>query len=174
MTESVRQALGKGFATLLLLAVALTTAAAPCDPEQAGWVPSKYYPAGSVVFYQGDWFESRTLQEGKEPGSAFDWKRLASAPDCGARAANASGTPAANAPKAGTSGQPPAPGQDEVQALCEPPEPWLFSRSYLVGSLARHGGKVWEAIRPTHGDMPGIAEPPHWKPVPDHCSVKDQ
>lgn len=175
MPEFIRKTLYGALSVILLLAgSATTTAAAPCDPEQSSWVPGKYYQAGSVVFHEGSWFESRSLQEGKEPGTAFDWKRLVSVPDCGARGENGKVATEANTAEAGSSGQPPTQNPEEAEALCEPPEPWLFSRSYTVGSLTRHGGKVWEAIRPTNGDMPGIAEPPHWKPVKDHCANENQ
>lgn len=175
MPESIRKTLyGALWVALLMAGSATTILAAPCDPEQASWVPGKYYPAGSVVFHEGSWFKSRTLQEGKEPGTAFDWERLLSVPDCGARNENGIVTPEGNTGKTGTSEQPSTRTPEEDEALCEPPEPWLFSRSYTVGSLTRHGGKVWEAIRPTNGDMPGLTEPPHWKPVKDRCATENQ
>lgn len=175
MPESVRKALrGALWAALLLAGFATTALAAPCDPGQAKWVPGKYYPAGSVVFHEGSWFESRSLHQGKEPGTAFDWERLVSVPDCQARNENGSVAPEGNTGETGNSGQPSTRTPEEAEALCEPPEPWLFSRSYTVGSLTRHGGKVWEAIRPTKGDMPGMTEPPAWKPVNGHCANENQ
>ena len=58
--------------------------------------------------------------------------------------------------------------------MCVRPDPWLFSRSYTVGSLVTHGGQIWEAIRATNGDMPGMNKPPRWQLVEDHCSLEGQ
>jgi len=180
MTESIRRFRSLLFLVLLMPGLSLPAAAKPYDPEQAKWVPTRYYPAGTVVFHQGNWFESRELHEGQEPGTAFNWKRLDSVPDCGAKSDNAGGKSGARVDtdasmsETGNSERSTAQSRNPAQEPCEQPEPWLFSRSYTVGSLTRHGGKIWEAIRPTSGDLPGIAEPPHWKPVQNHCSMKDQ
>ena len=71
------------WAGVLILAAFNTPAvAAPCDPEENTWIPSRYYPPGQTVFHQGDWYQSRELHEVKPPGADFDWARLASVPDC--------------------------------------------------------------------------------------------
>src|SRR5690554_7157198 len=67
---------------LMLAALSLNVAAAPCDPDESKWVPSRYYPAGAVVHHDGEWYQSRELHEGLEPGITFDWKQLDSAPEC--------------------------------------------------------------------------------------------
>ena len=39
---------------LMLAALSLNVAAAPCDPDESKWVPSRYYPAGAVVHHDGE------------------------------------------------------------------------------------------------------------------------
>src|SRR5690554_4516159 len=73
---------------LMLAALSLNVAAAPCDPDESKWVPSRYYPAGAVVHHDGEWYQSRELHEGLEPGITFDWKQLDSAPECSGEAAS--------------------------------------------------------------------------------------
>ena len=72
---------------LMLAALSLNVAAAPCDPDESKWVPSRYYPAGAVVHHDGEWYQSRELHQGLEPGITFDWKQLDSAPECSGEAA---------------------------------------------------------------------------------------
>ncbi|MBW0147958.1 carbohydrate-binding protein [Marinobacter arenosus] len=161
------------FVSLLLLLVGLglttTALAKPCDPDESGWLPSRYYTAGAAVFYEGQWFEARQISEGKEPGISFDWKELDEAPECDAeqrakqKAAEETTVPPVADPTSSDGDEP---------TVCERPEQWRFAESYIVGSLATHGGMVWEAIRPTSGDMPGMTEPPRWREVEDHCSLK--
>lgn len=186
MTDRLTPTLRRFFCLALALAgaAALPAVAEPCDPEAAQWIPSRYYPAGTVVYHLGEWFESRELHQGLEPGITFEWIELDSAPDCGrAEAASDagdgkqdkgdSGNPDPDAPakvaqpKAGPSER----GVD-ASGKCVRPDHWQFSRSYTVGSLTTHGGQIWEAIRPTNGDMPGMTEPPHWRLVQEHCSLQ--
>ncbi len=185
MTDSLPPILRRVFCLVLFLAGATTSlsaAAQPCDPEASEWIPSRYYPAGTVVFHEGDWYESRELHQGLEPGITFEWIELDSVPDCGkpGRAPEGAGKDAAGSaanggggkavpetPKAGPSER----GMNDL-GQCEKPDPWQFSRSYTVGSLATHGGQIWEAIRPTNGDMPGMTEPPRWQLVKEHCALE--
>ena len=163
---------------LLAAGLSLPAAAEPCDPEESKWVPSRYYPAGSAVFHKGNWYESRELHQGLEPGITFDWKELDSVPDCEGRkqAVEQSQTEEGQqGPEAGTSQTVGKSKRGETASgMCVRPDPWLFSKSYTVGSLATHGGQIWEAIRPTNGDMPGMNKPPRWKLVEDHCSMERQ
>lgn len=71
--------------TLMLAALSLNVAAAPCDPDESKWAPSRYYPAGAVVHHDGEWYQSRELHQGLEPGITFDWKQLDAAPECSGR-----------------------------------------------------------------------------------------
>ncbi len=167
---------------LMLAALSLNVAAAPCDPDESKWVPSRYYPAGAVVHHDGEWYQSRELHEGLEPGITFDWKQLDSAPECSGEAAppapiDKSDAKTGQSAQAGTvteSPDSPAPESSRDNELCEQPDQWLFSESYTVGSEASHGGKIWKAIRPTSGDMPGMNTPPRWQLVEDHCALESQ
>lgn len=161
------------FTPLLVLLVGLglsaNALAKPCDPDQSAWDISRYYTAGAAVFYDGRWFEARQISEGREPGISFDWKELDQAPECDAEqrakqeAAEKTSQPAIAEP---------APTGESTPALCQRPEQWRFAEKYNEGALATHGGMVWEAVRKTSGDMPGMDEPPRWQPVEDHCSLK--
>lgn len=154
----------------LIFGISPGAQAAPCDPESSGWQPTRYYTAGAAVYHDGQWYQARQINEGKEPGISFDWKELKAAPECDQaqtekqKAAEQSRTKTKGATANSSSGE-------GNPALCERPEQWRFAESYIVGSLSTHGGMVWEAIRPTAGDMPGMKEPPHWRPVEDHCSL---
>ena len=48
--------------TLMLAALSLNVAAAPCDPDESKWAPSRYYPAGAVVHHDGEWYHIGTPQ----------------------------------------------------------------------------------------------------------------
>lgn len=58
--------------------------AAPTSSEsENGWVPTRYYARGAVIFYRGDWYRSQERHEGREPGQgAFTWQRLEEPPAC--------------------------------------------------------------------------------------------
>lgn len=160
------------FLAVLVLTLGLSTGvhAAPCDPEASGWQPTRYYTAGAAVYHEGQWYQARQINEGKQPGISFDWKKLKAAPECDQ--AQTEKQKAAEKPRIKTKGATAGSGSGEGNpALCQRPEQWRFAESYIVGSLATHGGMVWEAIRPTTGDMPGMTEPPHWRPMEDHCSL---
>lgn len=185
MTDSLHPILRRVFCLVLFLVAttsSLSAAALPCDPEASKWIPSRYYPAGTVVFHDGDWYESRELHQGLEPGITFEWIELESVPDCGKPTQASPGTGKNEAkgsasggskkavpekPKAGPSER----GMNDL-GQCVKPDPWQFARSYTVGSLVTHGGQIWEAIRPTNGDMPGITEPPRWQLVKEHCALE--
>ncbi len=165
------------WAGVLILVVFNTPAfAAPCDPEENTWIPSRYYPPGQTVFHQSNWYQSRELHEGKTPGTDFEWKRLASVPDCNvARADSNVGERKSEGrvnrqPQSPTdSGQSPVKASNERQQTCEDPKQWSFGGSYTVGQMAVHEGQTYRAIRPSNGQMPGMSQPPHWKPVDDPC-----
>jgi len=161
---------------LVFAAFSAAALAAPCDPDENSWIPSRYYPPGQTLFHQGNWYESRELHEGKTPGADFEWKKLASAPECR--------TSEETAPVAGTmkedesqpSQQPRGEAERPSQALsetrrmsCEEPARWSFGGSYTVGQMAVHEGQTYRAIRPSNGQMPGMSQPPHWQPVDNPC-----
>lgn len=172
----------RGFFCLILVLLTATlsapAAAEPCDPEESKWVPTRYYPAGAAVFHKGHWYESRELHEGLEPGITFDWKKLDSVPDCEGRKQPVGQTGTGDGQKGTEADAGQTVGKSKrgetASGMCVRPDPWLFSKSYTVGSLATHGGQIWEAIRPTNGDMPGMNKPPRWKLVEDHCALKGQ
>lgn len=156
---------------LIGLGLSMNALAKPCDPQTSGWEISRYYTAGTAVFYDGQWFVARQISEGREPGISFDWKELDRAPECDAEQQ-------AKQDAAAKTSQPavaePTSTDDNDSSLCLRPEQWRFAENYAEGALATHGGMVWEAIRKTSGDMPGMEEPPRWQPVEDHCSLKKQ
>ncbi|MBZ2169435.1 carbohydrate-binding protein [Marinobacter sp. F4216] len=156
---------------LLFLGLGLTTAALaePCDPDDSAWDPSRYYKAGTAVFHNDRWFEARLVNEGKEPGIAFDWKALDEVPECDSE--QKAKQEAAEATEPGKQPATPAPGET-APGVCERPEQWRFAAEYEPGNLVMHGGMVWEAIETTGGDMPGMEEPPLWQEVEDHCALK--
>jgi len=166
------------WAGVLILAAFNTPAvAAPCDPEENTWIPSRYYPPGQAVFHQGDWYQSRELHEGKTPGADFEWERLASVPDCGvgrddSNVAERKSEGGLNRqPQAPTdAGQPPVKASNERPQACKEPGRWSFGGSYTVGQMAVHEGQTYRAIRPSNGQMPAMSQPPHWQPVDDPCS----
>ncbi|MDF0751797.1 carbohydrate-binding protein [Marinobacter sp. 71-i] len=159
----------------IMVAAAFSTTAlsAPCDPEENSWIPSRYYPPGQTVFHRGDWYESRELHEGKTPGADFEWKKLGSAPDCGAGNEKAvtqsrQGTPE-EGPGLPQSQKPATASEDEPAQHCNEPGRWSFGGSYTVGQMAIHEGQTYRAIRPSNGQMPGMSQPPHWQPVEHPC-----
>ena len=165
---------------LVLLAASLSApvAAEPCDPEGATWNPEHYYPKNAVVFHKDHWYESREMHRGLEPGITFDWIKLDSVPDCSKR------PDSAERAKNGDKQNDGRPGLNQTvekshrgetaSGMCVRPEQWLFSKSYEEGDLASHGGQIWEAIKPTRGNMPDMEEPPHWKLVEEHCALQNQ
>ena len=175
----------RGFFCLILVLLtagfSIPATAEPCDPEESKWVPTRYYQAGATVLHKGSWYESRELHEGLEPGITFDWKKLDSVPDCEDRKQTANQTHTGDGQKeaeAAGAGAGKTVGKSKrgetASGMCVRPDPWLFSKSYTVGSLVTHGGQIWEAIRATNGDMPGMNKPPRWQLVEDHCSLGQQ
>lgn len=161
------------FATLSTVAFS-----APCDPDENTWLPSRYYPPGKTVFHKGHWYESRQLHEGKTPGSDFEWKRLASAPQChdgdGKRRAE---TRQDSQPESGAGGQAPRAPKETARVpgpSCSEPGRWSFGASYTVGQMAVHGGETYRAIRPSNGQMPGTGQPPHWQPAEHPCKNRSE
>lgn len=167
------------FSVLASLLFAPGVQAQPCDPEASAWVKDKSYTQGSVVFYKDHWYEARDLNVDGEPGITFHWRTLNEVPQCDKKAEEKREE---NAPKVADPGsvegtQPGADTgsgkrSDSASGLCTTPEPWRFLHKYERNELATHGGKVWQAIHSTKGDMPGSVEPPSWQLVPDHCSMK--
>lgn len=165
--------------TAILVFSAFSTAvfSAPCDPEENTWVPSRYYPTGSAVFYKGLWYESRQFHEGKTPGADFEWKQLASAPEC----RKGENKPLA---KNGREDEPQARRQEQKKAVmkardkarqaCDKTGRWSFGASYTVGQMTIHEGQAYRAIRPSNGQMPGMSQPPHWEPVDDPCTNRPE
>lgn len=147
-----------GLVLFASFATTSTALAQPCHPEEASWDPSQSYTEGSVVFYNDQWFQARGLNNGKEPGITFEWKDLEEVPDCNQQTQSGGSTTGDPSPDSGSS-------------LCVRPEHWRFSHDYSQGAMVTHGGKVWKAAGATSGDMPGMAEPPSWQLVPDHCSL---
>ena len=166
------------WAGVLILAAFNTPAvAAPCDPEENTWIPSRYYPPGQTVFHQGNWYQSREPHEGKKPGADFEWERLASVPDCGVGRDDSN--VAERKSEGGVNHQPQAPADagetpvktpNERPQACKEPGRWSFGGSYTVGQMAVHEGQTYRAIRPSNGQMPAMSQPPHWQPVDDPCS----
>ncbi|MEP1214380.1 MAG: carbohydrate-binding protein [Marinobacter sp.] len=162
-------------AVLVFTAFSTVAFSAPCDPEENSWVPGRYYPTGSTVFHKGKWYESRQLHEGKTPGADFEWKKRASAPDCG----NEESRPTATTGQQDESKKPRARGQEQqepkakarnnARQACNAPGAWSFGTSYTVGQITSHEGQTYRAIRPTNGQMPGVSKPPHWQPVEHPC-----
>ncbi len=159
---------------LAFTAFSTVTFAAPCDPENNAWIPSRYYPPGKTVFHNGNWYESRQLHEGKTPGSDFEWKKLESAPDCRNRESSPvtdNGESRQQQPQApGQQQQQPAKARSDARQNCSEPGRWSFGGSYTVGQMARHEGQTYRAIRPSNGQMPGMSQPPHWEPVDHPCT----
>lgn len=153
-------------------------AALPCNPETSVWVPEQSYTQGSVIYYNDHWYEARSFNIGGEPGVTFHWRALNDVPDCDRKATEKreENAPKIAAPGSGTNRQPAAvnPGStsESTRELCITPEPWRFVHQYSADELVTHGSKVWQAIHPTKGDMPGTVQPPSWQLVPDHCSMK--
>ncbi len=166
-------------ATLLLFLLSLTALNASalersCAPEDNAWLPSRYYDAGEIVFYDGKWWAAQEWQEGKRPdGGGFAWKPLDKEPDCKAPA-KAKGHGKNTGSAVGTADDQDAvlgePG-DRSEADCQPAPDWTFSDTYTVGQWVTYKGQIFKAIRPTTGDMPGVADPPHWAPVKTRCPV---
>lgn len=158
---------------LLLLLVGLglgnTALAEPCDPEESGWESASLYRKGAVVFYDNQWFQARQISEGKEPGISFDWKDLDEVPECDA-AQEAKQDPVEETSGIQTESTSSTDGGNPT--LCQAPEQWRFAAEYTEGDQVTHGSMVWEASRKTSGDMPGMNEPPRWREVEDHCSLK--
>ncbi|WP_111498347.1 MULTISPECIES: carbohydrate-binding protein [Marinobacter] len=156
----------------LLTAVALPVQALErnCTPEDNTWLPSRYYDVGQIVFYDGQWYAAREWQEGQRPdGGGFAWKPLDQAPECDApQKAVESGANGA-APATSAEGGSSVTGDTPAQTDCKPAPVWTFSEAYSVGQWVTHEGRIYRATRPSNGDMPGVAEPPHWAPVTADC-----
>lgn len=150
---------------ILTLGLPALASAEDCNPDQHEWSESLYYPAGTVVYHNDSWFESRDVHQGKEPGISFDWRRLHAVPDCSEEQQRPTPFEAEEAEQGLTQA-----GEDVE--VCERPEQWLFAETYAEGDMAGHGGNVWEALEETKGDMPGVKQPPKWRLVEDHCSIQ--
>lgn len=146
---------------------------APCDPDENTWLPSRYYPPGETVFHKGHWYESRQLHEGKTPGSDFEWKRLASAPECRNGDGKHRAEKQQDSPQGSSTPEqaPEAPREtaSAPEPSCSEPGRWSFGASYTVGQIAVHEGETYRAIRPSNGQMPGMSQPPHWEPTDHPC-----
>lgn len=153
---------------LLLLTWLSQVQAAPQPCEDSEWVPGRYYANGSVVHYQGKWYQSRERQEGNIPGAGFAWQVLQAKPDCRAGQAtpHKAGKAASVKPSASVEENPDSPSQ---RKNCSLPEPWNFARVYSVGDLVRYQDQSYRAIRPGSGAMPAMTKPPHWQPVDHAC-----
>lgn len=151
---------------ILAFGMPALASAEDCVPEDHEWAETLYYPAGAVVYHNDSWFESREVHQGKEPGISFDWKRLHVTPDCSSdNEQRAQPFDATEADEGMTRA-------GDATEICERPEQWLFAETYVEGDMASHGGKVWQALEETRGDMPGVKQPPQWKLVEDHCSIQ--
>ncbi|MDG5501194.1 hypothetical protein [Marinobacter sp. BGYM27] len=174
------------FALLCLITVLFSlpaiAQAATCDQSQHEWVPTRYYHPGELVHYNDQWYRSRELHEGHQPGRGeFAWEAVSETPDCEARAANAkpetaaaqprSDAPAKDSPETSNE-QAPAGGVSSMTAdtVCQDSPQWVFSKAYEVGTTVRHEGHLYKAIRPSNGDMPGVAMPPHWRKLETDCA----
>lgn len=171
--------LSTAFTVLAALLFTSSVMAQPCDPDSSTWKPNHSYTQGSVVFYKDHWYEARDLNIDGEPGITFHWRSLEEVPECDKKATEereknapkiATPTPDSDTPS--NSGGDDSEGAETTSKLCVTPEPWRFLHQYRASELANHGGKVWQAIHTTKGDMPGTVEPPSWELVPDHCSMK--
>lgn len=165
----------KWTAVMVFAAISTVISAAPCDPEENTWVPSRYYPPGSAVFHKGQWYESRQLNEGKTPGADFEWKKLEPAPDCrqGEDRAHADNMQKDDPQQSRAQGQdqqePVVDARNKTRQACDETGLWSFGASYTVGQVAVHEGQAYRAIRPSNGQMPGMSQPPHWQPVDHPC-----
>jgi len=168
----------RGFFCLILIvltaSLSMTAAAESCDPAKAKWDPSHYYPENAVVFHKGQWYESREMHKGLEPGITFDWIKLDSVPECKARPQGRDNAEVGGKEKDGQHGSDQSHRGETASGMCIRPEQWLFSKNYEKGDLASHGGQIWEATGKTRGDMPDMDEPPHWKLVEEHCALQNQ
>ncbi|WP_336365531.1 hypothetical protein [Marinobacter sp. C2H3] len=174
--------------TLAGLAGAGTAAAAPCDPASHGWLPSRYYGQGAVVYHNGQWYRSREFQEGRTPGAAFEWQALDTVPSCDEPVTRSPANQAADSNAPGVADKHPpsnadtgkghgqengssAHGRDNQPAARPCPEApeWSFAVSYTVGTRVQYKGQTWRAIRPSNGSMPGVGMPPAWEAAPGNC-----
>lgn len=170
---------------VVFTAFSAVAVAAPCDAEENRWIPGRYYPPGSTVFHQSEWYESRQLHEGKTPGVDFEWKKRASAPECRKKESPSRGenggqggpqqtqarTQERQAPQASQAPTAPAAkARKNARQACNDPAPWSFGISYTVGQMAIYQGQTYRAIRPSNGQMPGMSKPPHWQPVDPPCT----
>lgn len=57
-----------------------------------------------------------------------------------------------------------------TQPKGQPCPPFSFGQSYLVGQQVEHEGKIYRAIRPTTGTLPGRAMPHHWEITEQPCT----
>lgn len=162
--------------TLAFAAFSTMAFATPCDPEENTWIPSRYYPPGKTVFHNGNWYESRELQEGKTPGADFEWKKLDSAPDCGKQEAKPviESTDSEPGQARARNQKHPVESGNKTSQACNEPGSWSFGASYTVGQMAVHEGQAYRAIRPSNGQMPGMSQPPHWKPIENPCEAQSE
>lgn len=164
---------------LTLFASSAQAARKSCSPDDSAWLPSRYYDAGSIVFHDGNWYVAREWQEGRRPGRGeFAWQALDTPPDCARLEKQEGSKPKADKPGRGDNDVPVFPADETTgdmgavtasETECKPAPTWTFSDSYSVGAWVTHEDQVYRAIRPTTGDMPGVAEPPHWAPVDADC-----
>ncbi|MGP4845278.1 hypothetical protein ACTXGQ_14165 [Marinobacter sp. 1Y8] len=162
------------------LALPAITQAAACDQSKHEWIPTRYYHAGEVVHYNDQWYRSRELHEGREPGQGeFSWEAVSEAPDCETKpdstvvpAAQAdSETPAKGTPPVSGSGTPSMEAsKPTADTSCADAPQWVFAKAYEVGTTVRYEGHLYKATRPSNGDMPGVAMPPHWRQLEADCA----
>lgn len=171
---------------LPVLAIALASpfllqvpvAAADCDAVMGTWVPSRYYQQGSIVEFDGSWYQALDRHSGRQPDSgAFAWKAI-DAPECAAEASPTSPEIASSARGEKAEDQPAGgdtrPGPAQVLSSSPAPAgmpctPFSFGQSYLVGQRVEHEGQTYRAIRPTTGTLPGQGMPHHWELVEEAC-----
>lgn len=172
------------FAQLCLITASITMPAigqaAPCDQSEHEWIPTRYYHADEIVYYNDQWYRSRELHEGRQPGQGeFSWEAISEAPTCDAKP-DRTATPASQAgTEASTNGTRTA-SEDNTSAIgasepaadtsCEDATQWVFSKAYEVGTTVRYEGHLYKATRPSNGDMPGVAMPPHWRQLAADCA----
>lgn len=168
--------LPRTLALAVLMFLATGTLAATCNEDDSSWVPGRYYPPGAIVFHDRHWYRSRQHHEGKEPGTAFEWQKQDTPPDCANPSRNAErqreitgSTPAAAKSGPELEQKVAERAKSGADIRCDKPEAWQFSESYSVGRTVTHDGQTWRAIRPSNGNMPGFNQPPRWQPADILC-----
>lgn len=158
------------------IAVMPALAAPACSESENGWVPTRYYARGAVIFYRGDWYRSQERHEGREPGQGtFAWQRLEEPPACATDQDRSEPRREVTAqpdqqPQEATQAEEKQPQtSDTAEANCPELPTWSFAGSYSVGDQVLHEGQVYRAIRQSNGTLPGSGHPPHWQLSPQPC-----